>query len=385
MNTQLSYVEKLADLIRKSPPSPLEEVLRARLTGDHSQVHGITSPPPTRDEPNANLLVYYVYNLLKNEQTSREHLRRSIANLTVAALAEPNPDLDYIQALGGLVGYTQVRESSLAESLRFQFLGFLAFGLPVQMEHIMELHGVELARASHILDIFLAITPPLWEGMDQEKRQRFIATFRQARRGLGKDLDSDRFHLFLLLFRAILKLAPESAGTEAFPEMCRVVESVKGSPTRKMSIRIRRAWLGTCREFGILLNNGKHTKWRERFLGGLLAGRRSIGGDSHRPAFREIFHRSLEKIKFDRDEILLPIDPPTKTDLISQTVETPYEHLSPNVEHSPEEIYFHRAATFEKDQALAMPETVREPQETYSAKGLIVPVPIFPQSRASIH
>jgi len=301
MSPQLSYMEKLTELIRQSPPAPLEDVLRARLIGDRSPMHGIISPPLTRDEPDANLLLYYIYNSLKDEPTSREYLRRAVANLTVAALADPNPDLDYIEALGGLVGYTRVRDSeSLAESLRFQFLGLLAFRSPVQLEHIMDLHGEEFVWVGHLLDLFLAVTPPLWEGIDQEKRARFIATFHQSRSSLDQNPDPDRFHLFLLLFRAVLKLAPESAGADAFPEMCRFLVSVSERSDGPLPIRIRRAWLGMCWELGILLGNGKHPEWRERFLRG-LRGDLSLQGEPVHPRFQEIFRRSLDKLGFRQD------------------------------------------------------------------------------------
>nr|VFK50699.1 MAG: hypothetical protein BECKTUN1418D_GA0071000_100129 [Candidatus Kentron sp. TUN] len=307
MSPQLSYMEKLVELIRQSSPAPLEDVLRARLIGNRSPVHGITSPPLTRDEPDANLLLYYIYNSLKDEPTSRKYLRRAVANLTVAALAEPEPDLDYIEALGGLMGYTHVRDSEpLAKSLRFQFLGLLAFGLPVQMEQLMELQGVDFARAGYLLDLFLAVTPPLWEGIDREKRARFIVTFRQSRSNLlNRNFDLDRFHLFLLLFRAVLKLAPESAGAEALPEMCRVVASVSQQFTGSLPIRIRRAWLGMCWELGILLGNGRHPEWREQFLRGLRDGleHQSLWESLIGLRFREIFWRSLDKLGVRQDVV----------------------------------------------------------------------------------
>nr|VFK78252.1 MAG: hypothetical protein BECKSD772D_GA0070982_101020 [Candidatus Kentron sp. SD] len=369
MSLQLSYMEKLTELIRQSPPAPLEEVLRARLTEDHSEVHGIISPSLTRDEPDANLLLYHIYDALDDEPVSREYLRRAVTHLASAALLDPEPGLDYVSALGRLVGYTHVRDSEpLAESLRFQFLGLLEFGLPLPLKDIMKLRGLELARACHLLDIFLAVTPPLWEGEDRHRR--LMATFRQAASDIRETPDLEHFRLFLLLFRAMIKLAPEFAGAEALPEMCRVVETVFERVPEKLSTRIRHAWLGTCWEFGVLLNDEEYAHWKKRFVEGLY--QQSIAEDRRRPAFAEIFRDSLEELEFDESRGIISsvLEQAEFANLIRLEPVAPIDADAGKQRRrrsrDSKGIYFERAEAFHAEQKATMPMSVQAPQEAYS-------------------
>nr|VFK53192.1 MAG: hypothetical protein BECKTC1821F_GA0114240_100238 [Candidatus Kentron sp. TC] len=373
MNPQLAYMEKLTALIRQSPPSSLEEVLRARLTGDRSEVRGIVSPPLTQDEPDANLLIYYVYDALKDEPASREYLRRALANLTTRALTKPKPDLEYVGALGRLIGYTHVRDSApLAESLRFQFLGLLAFGLPAPLEDIMALGETDLAKAHHLLDIFLAVTPPLWreDNKDEPARARLVATFQRAASDIRDTPDYERFRLFLLLFRAMLKLAPEFAGAEAFPEMCRVVETISKRATGKLSDHIQHDWLGTCWELGLLLNDEEHAHWKARFMKGLR--RQSIGEDLTRPDFEEIFRDSLEEMGFDEEArriLSQALGRAGFANLTETKSAIPAEASAerPRPQHNAsKEIYVHHLAKFREEQE-TMATSVQAPKAPWSA------------------
>lgn len=228
MSPQEEYLAALARVARDGRPDPLGRLLDARLGGSSEPVEGIVSPPLGRDEHDAAQLLVHLYRRLEGEEAARAYLRDAVAGLLSAALFASPPDLERIDALGRLTGYFQVAASPLlATRLHWELWGLLESGLERPLEQLMRLDGGALQKASRVLDLWLAVTPPLAPTLTERQRDEvtrlFHAGLEQIREGT---LGEPRFRLLLLMFRALLKAVPREAGREGVellslpPELC---------------------------------------------------------------------------------------------------------------------------------------------------------------------
>ncbi len=290
---ELAYLADLRRLLRKKAPfDPVKQVIRARLEGVREPVQGLVSPPLGRDDPDTSLLLLYLYDQLRMDAdwSAQERLRRVVAELLEEALTD-GAGFEAIDRLGQLVGAFEVRRSEpLAGRLRTWLWGHLEIGLPRPGEALIELAGDDLIRARQVLDLWLAVTPPLppgWPEHHAGKLEQFFDKNLERSRRDGFNWDQARFHLVTLLYRGLLKLAPEHAGRQ-YPSLCKLAHDIPERDTQGI-------WLSLCWEYGVLL--GADETWRGRFAQGLD----SIGGDEKRryrersdSELNDLFRRGLE-------------------------------------------------------------------------------------------
>ncbi|WP_133510133.1 hypothetical protein [Candidatus Thiosymbion oneisti] len=316
MDTRSEYLAGLRRLLREEAPfDPVKQVIRARLVGTREPVQGLVSPPLGRDEPDTSLLLLYLYDQLRRDQDrpAQDRLRRVVTELLEEALARGD-GFQAINRLGQLVGAFEVRRSEpLAGRLRTWLWGHLEVGLPRPGEALIELTGDDLIHARQILDLWLAVTPPLPSGWPEHCAGKIRSFFDGAVSILNgrrdQRLDQATFHLFTLLYRGLLKLDPEYAGLR-YPTLCRLAhESREREDTKGI-------WLALCWEYGVLL--GANQAWRNRFAQGLL----SIGGDEKRryenrsdSELNDLFWRGLEYLDHLEQELYLSESTPPYLDL----------------------------------------------------------------------
>jgi hypothetical protein len=256
MSAHDDYLQGLLALARQGRPDPLRDVIKARLEGRAEPVHGLTSPPLSREEPDANLLLYHAFQSLaaQEDEAAREHLRRVVGEMAVQALTNAwAPGL--ADALGRLAGFLRVRDCpDLARALRLQLWGLLDARLDAPMERLMTLEGAAQDRARRTLDLWLALTPAHPPDWTEHQRSKVRALFDQGydvwrvgSDGKGRTAGEARFHLLVLMYRAIMKVDPGYAGCTALEHMVRPVEELN-----VLGQAYRRLWLGLCWEYRAL-------------------------------------------------------------------------------------------------------------------------------------
>jgi len=161
---ELEYLAGLRRLlVEEAPFDPVKQVIRARLEGVREPVQGLISPPLGRDDVDTSLLLLHLYDQLRldGDQPAQERLRRAAAELLEEALTRGD-GFRTINRLGRLAGAFGVRRSDLlAGRLRTWLWGYLNGNLPQPGEALILLTGDDLIRARQILDLWLAVTPPL--------------------------------------------------------------------------------------------------------------------------------------------------------------------------------------------------------------------------------
>ena len=118
MSTHEAYFSGLIALIREGRPTPLKTVIEARLKNNRKPVYGLASPALGKGEHDANALLYLVYQKRLEEeedisQDAREVLRRAVVELLMTALCN-RESVEYIDALGRLIGFFQVKKSPIS-------------------------------------------------------------------------------------------------------------------------------------------------------------------------------------------------------------------------------------------------------------------------------
>ncbi len=177
---------------------------------------------------------------------------------------------------------------------------------------MIELTGDDLIHARQIMDLWLAVTPPLPLGWPEHYAGKIWSFFDGAISILNgrKDqiLDQATFHLFTLLYRGLLKLDPEYAGLQ-YPTSCRLAQGTRGRDAKGI-------WLALCWEYGVLL--GANEKWCERFAQGLT----SIGGDEKKryrersdSELNDLFRRGLEYLDHLEQDLYPPESTTPRLDL----------------------------------------------------------------------
>ncbi|WP_089728148.1 hypothetical protein [Candidatus Thiosymbion oneisti] len=311
---ELAYLAGLRRLLREEAPfDPVKQVIRARLEGVREPVQGLISPPLGRDEPDTSLLLLYLYDQLRRDQDrpARDRLRRVAVELLEEAL-NAGAGFRAINRLGQLVGAFEVRRSEpLAGRLRTWLWGYLDSRLPQPGEALILLTGDALIRARQILDLWLAVTPPLPPGWPEHYAGKIRLFFDKAVEQTRQDhfsLSKPRFHLLTLLYRGLLKLCPEYAGWQ-YPTLCRLAQGTRERDARGI-------WLALCWEYGVLL--GADQAWRKYFAQGLT----SIREDEKRhyrersdSELNDLFWRGLEYLDHLEQELYLSESTPPYLDL----------------------------------------------------------------------
>lgn len=302
MNTYSKYVDGLVKLIEEGKSGPLKEVIYARLKGETKPVHGLVSPRLSRDEADENAVFYFIYEKLeagKNEPALMV-LRRAVLELLMDAFARRD-DLIFIDALGQMAGVFQVKEfPGLAEQLRQQLWGFMdtRLGKPPSdkpFTQMMQLERSAMEYAWRALDLWLTVTPPMPQDREAYYYEKIKKLYEEA---LDDFTPSElRFHLLVLIFRALIKIKPFYAGNCGFVKICQVVaELEKDDPSNKY----RPAWSGLCNELGMIFkyDETKGKEWREEFKKGILAIDEKID-------YGPVFWDSLKRMDHLDNEIML--------------------------------------------------------------------------------
>lgn len=257
------YLNGLEGIARQGRSDPLEQLILARLQGSDSIIEGLVSPPLGRDEPDANLVFYDLYRRLSDSEAARQYLRRAAASLYLENLNPSGFDLKLANALGCLIGFFQVAQfESIACGLRLGLWGYLRDHLPKPMEDMMQLEGNDLVRAANALDLWLAVTPPGCEALNERVRAQIRLLFEKAKQ--INSINPERSGLLLLVFRALLLADANLAGKTGLFEMVQRVEWAQGTPHQ-----FRRRWLGLCRELRHVLNQPQAAPLKEAFTQGL--------------------------------------------------------------------------------------------------------------------
>jgi len=301
-NIYSEYIAGLVKLVENGRPDPLKEVIYARLTGEKGAVHGLVSPPLSRDEADENALFYAVYDKFvadRDERASME-MRRVVIELLMEAFSIRG-NLQVIDALGQMAGYFQVKENiKLADQFRCQLWGFMdtKLGKPTQRHSIsdmMQLEYEEMQYAWRALDLWLTVTPTFPEDRDAQYYESIVGLFDQ---GLEHFYKSElHFHLLMLIFRCLVKIKPYYAAKCCFIKMCRLVENLDNDDATGL---YRHGWLGFCRELGVLFkydaSPGK--QWWEDFKKGILANDDDLQNEKE----KSVTVRSLHGIGMMPDE-----------------------------------------------------------------------------------
>ncbi len=275
MSNYSEYVNGLVKLIESGRPVPLKEVIYARLKGEKKPVHGLVSPSLGRDEPDENAVFYFLYEKFESAKNGEASMlmRRVVLELLMDAFTG-REKLLIIDALGQMAGYFQVKEyTALAGQLWQQLWGFMytKLGSPpayVPMTRMMQLGREEMEYAWRALDLWLTVTPPLPADRDAHYYKLIKTLYENALQSL---LPTElHFHLFLLIFRTLIKIKPHYTGRKAFLDVCKKVEELDSDGPSNI---YRHGWLGFCRELGVLFKYDRDVgaKWKDEFKTGILA------------------------------------------------------------------------------------------------------------------
>lgn len=291
MSIYSQYVDGLVKLIEEGRPGPLKEVIYARLRGERQPVHGLVSPPLSRDEPDENAVFYFVYEKLtarKNEE-ALVLLRRLVIEMLTGAFSRKE-ELLIIDALGQMAGFFQVKEyGDLAEQLRQQLWGFMSTSLERPLLQMMQLQEEGLERARRALDLWLTVTRPLPGDREAHYYQSIIELFENGFDDFGTWTCSElHFHLLLLMFRAVVKINPYNAACSGFLKMCARIEALDRQHPGNVYCH---GWLAFCRELGVLFKYDEtpDRQWRSEFKDGIL----KIDEDLLHMNDRSLFWKSL--------------------------------------------------------------------------------------------
>lgn len=274
MSIYSKYIDGLVNLIEKGRPDPLKDVICARLKGESRAVHDLVSPPLSQDEPDENAVFYYIYNKFESEKNERAllEMRRVVIELLMDSFAK-REELFIIDALGQMAGVFQVKEfSQLAEQLRQQLWGYMCtrLGSPPEykpLTRMMQLGRQDMEYAWRALDLWLVVTRPLPKDRDAHYYKYIRELFEK---GLDSFFPSElRFHLLMLIFRALMKINPYCAAKTGFLKMCGKVDELD---LIKPTNIYRHGWLGFCREIGAIFKYDEPTgkEWKKEFKTGLL-------------------------------------------------------------------------------------------------------------------
>ncbi len=257
--TEQSYLDFLVELSFAGRPRPLKRVIDARIRGDGAPIRvaagdverEIASPPLERDEPDRNAVLYTAYSILRRAEdpSGLENLRRAAVELLMAGLNR-GEEIDYLQALGRLVGHARVVDSEeLRPLLQQQLYGFLEGSLERPFDLLIALDGEPLERATVALDVWVAAMPnqpPCRPHHAARLEELFNGSLRTLERGYL--VLAPRLRFLLLTFRALVKVRPEVAGARGLWRLCRLIDKHSAELPE-----IRRRWLGACRHLGVVL------------------------------------------------------------------------------------------------------------------------------------
>lgn len=272
MNSTGEYLGSVLELARTGPSEAVATVIDARLRGREDVVvvdsaagrRSIASPSLGLDDADHNALLYEAYRALSDEADSAaiERLRRAVVELLMRGLGRRD-NLEYLAAIGRLVGYTRVVDSEpLAQQLRQQLLGYMEGELPLPFHRLIELEGENLNLAILAIDVWLAIMPvlPEWPGHISDKLLDLVDhSFTRLRNEIL--LSRPKLKLLSFAYRALIKLRPAWAG-ERLWVLCTAV-----AHGRTEQAILRRQWLAVCRHQGVVFS--QEPMWRDPFIVGV--------------------------------------------------------------------------------------------------------------------
>ncbi len=266
MSPQEHYLQQLTKVACQGRSDPLKALLWARLTGTLEPIAGIRSPPLSRDEPDASLLLIHLYTRLAPAAAARDYLRYSAAELLMDLLPDPATDAALLTNLGRLVGSYQVASApALAARLHWQLWGLLRDGLERPLQQLMHLSGSALARATQVLDLWLAVTPPLSPTVTELQKKAVEELFNHSIDTIRNHLSEPHGQLLLLTFRALLKVDPGQAGKIGVLAISRLIDEVNG----RHQEALLRHWDSQCWELGIVMGQPERGDWLAQFKTGL--------------------------------------------------------------------------------------------------------------------
>lgn len=263
------YLDGLERVTKQGRYNPLGRLVLARLRQSPEVVEGLVSPPLGRFEPDPAVALYQLYARLADDEPARDDLRRVVIDLYLNTLGDPHADLAEAGALARLIGFFQTAQRpALARPLQLGLWGLLRDHLPKPLEQLISLEGRELRRAGQALDLWLALAPPLGEGLPQGVKDQVCRMFEAHLAEFGQQtLTEDRFLFLLFSFRALLKVCPEPAGRWGLQGMCKAVKD-----SRRASPLYERRFRGLCTEVGQSLARPHADAWREALRRGLQNG-----------------------------------------------------------------------------------------------------------------
>lgn len=277
-NGHAAYIDGFVGLIQKGRQDCVRDALLARLDGRKGEVHGLVSPPLTQVEPDHVALLYAVYGRLAAIGDTRaiEHFRRVLVEQLGEALADFATPVARITDLGRLIAYCGVADSRpLAEQLRLLLWGFLTTRLPKPFPDIFDLKAEIRRRARIAFDLWLAGSHanlgshPNLDPTDPRTgmSEPHVALIRDAlnnalKKFAGSMPPWSEMDLLFLLYRGIMKAAPEEAGRVYFAKICALAAGADGEVRR-----FRNRWIGVCWEYGKVFANEKD--WAAMFFEGL--------------------------------------------------------------------------------------------------------------------
>ena len=266
------YINGLIKIISDDHPSPIAEVVRARIDKDHDQKYGLISPPLDRDEPDQYAIFLPVFDyLLKEKPAGAAKLRRELFEILDKEFDSENfsEEVQFrIDRLSRLLAYGKVYEDeALVGRLRRSMWGTFTGYTEDALKEFSSLGSPEQKRVLSALDLWLAATPYCASSSKPrgfEARRALIEKYYvELLKGFeSEDAPSwDAWEFLLLLYRAMMKVAPEKCGESYFWRMCHLA---RADASNSVLPKFRSGWRGLCWEYGKVFE--ANTAWGNKFF-----------------------------------------------------------------------------------------------------------------------
>ena len=279
--TAIEYLDRLEQIVRDGQSDTLKKLLDARIRQSPEAIEGLVSPPLGRDEPDANLLLYYLYQRLSNpeDEESCNHLRYAVVDLYWdAAASEYLPDIAYAGSLARLIGSFHVASHpKLANPLRRLLLDMMRGCYdwpPIDTMMNGQVEEEKMRWAIHTIDLLLAITPPLCPDLDKEIeyfKGLFTACYHKIND--SKILSRPKEEHFLLLlysFRLLLYLSPDRpVPLSKFEQNTSALRAIYLFTEKVNRKDFSHHWSALCSILGKILSLDAYQEWRNKIITGL--------------------------------------------------------------------------------------------------------------------
>lgn len=282
---QTEYLEQLRRLVDDGRSVPLRDVLRARLSGDREPCHGLASPPLGRDEMGEAAILLVLIDDLKAAPDGLSYLRHELYELLEQEIRAPAFDpasRERAAGLARLLAYAKIADDAvLSERLRDSMWGLLNGRLEKPMEDLPGMSETARLRATAALDVWLAATPyhhsdrpPGFNEINDRITHVFetlLQAFTQNVSGVWKTAEQLR-----LLYRCVVKFAPEKSGEVYFWRMCALTTPNGGEEAKEALPTHVGKWNALCWEYGKIFKS--NADWGDCFFRGLSRAAASRNG-----------------------------------------------------------------------------------------------------------